>query len=126
MIFARTLVAFVSITGGVALAQPPPPPKPAPGNVANGKQLFVKMSCYYCHGTEGQGSIAGVGPRVALVSRSYESFTRYVRQPSGRMTAYSEKILSDGELADIYAFLRSLPPVRPISEIPLLEQLRKR
>ena len=46
----------------------------------------MKMSCYYCHGTEGQGSIAGVGPRVALVSRSCESFARYVRRPTGRMT----------------------------------------
>ncbi len=126
MTIARTMAAFVCIACSMGLAQPTAPPKPAAGNATNGKQLFVKMSCYYCHGTEGQGSIAGVGPRVALVSRSYESFARYVRQPTGRMTAYSEKILSDGELADIYAFLRSLPPVRPVSEIPLLEQLRKR
>jgi mono/diheme cytochrome c family protein len=84
------------------------------------------MTCHYCHGTEGQGSLAGVGPRVALVPRSYESFARYVRQPAGRMTSYSEKILSDAELTDIYAFLRSLPAARPIGEIPLLEQLRKR
>jgi mono/diheme cytochrome c family protein len=122
---ARTM-AVLLVAGGAALAQSPSAPKPPTGNAANGKQLFTKMSCYYCHGTEGQGSIAGVGPRVALVPRSYESFARYVRQPTGRMTAYSEKILSDAELADIYAFLRSLPPVRPISEIPLLEQLRKR
>jgi mono/diheme cytochrome c family protein len=122
---ARIMVVLL-VAGSAALAQSPSPTKSPPGNVANGKQLFVKMACYYCHGTEGQGSIAGVGPRVALVSRSYESFARYVRQPSGRMTSYSEKILSDAELIDIYAFLRSLPPVRPIGEIPLLEQLRKR
>ena len=122
---ARIMVVLL-VTGSAALAQSPSPPKPSPGNVANGKQLFTKMACYYCHGTEGQGSLAGVGPRVALVSRSYESFARYVRQPSGRMTSYSEKILSDAELTDMYAFLRSLPPVRPITEIPLLEQLRRR
>jgi mono/diheme cytochrome c family protein len=118
-------IAVLLAAGSTALAQSPQVPKP-PGNVASGQQLFTKMSCYYCHGTEGQGSSAGVGPRVALVARSYESFARYVRQPSGRMTAYSEKILSDAQLTDIYAFLRSLPPVRPVSEIALLEQLRKR
>jgi hypothetical protein len=42
------------------------------------------------------------------------------------MTAYSETILSDTELTDIYAFLRAQPPARPVSAIPLLEQLRKR
>ena len=66
------------------------------------------------------------GPRVALPARSYDSFARYVRRPTGRMTSYSEKILSDAELQDIYAFLRSLPPIRPVNEIPLLDQLRKR
>jgi mono/diheme cytochrome c family protein len=119
-----TLLLFAA-TAGVG-AQAPSTPPPAAGNADNGKRLFTRMTCHYCHGTEGQGSLAGIGPRVALVSRSYDSFARYVRRPSGRMTGYSEKILSDAELADIYAFLRSLPPARPVSEIPLLEGLRKR
>ena len=106
-------------------AQAPPIQKPA-GNVENGKRLFTKMTCYYCHGTEGQGSIAGVGPRIALVPRSLENFSRYVRRPTGRMSGYSETVLPDPDLADIYAFLRSLPAAKPVGEIPLLEQLRKR
>jgi mono/diheme cytochrome c family protein len=100
--------------------------QPAAGNPVDGRQLFMKMACFYCHGTEAQGSIGGVGPRIALVPRSLESFTRYLRRPTGRMTAYSETILTDGQLTDIYAFLRSLPPARPVGEIPLLEQLRRR
>ena len=59
-------------------------------------------------------------------SRSFESFARYVRRPTGRMTGYSDRILPDAALADIYAFLRSLPASRAVSDIPLLEQLRKR
>ena len=113
---------FVGTAAGV-IGQTPAAP---PGNSVNGKELFTKMSCHYCHGTEGQGSIAGVGPRIALVSRSYDSFARYVRQPAGRMTGYSEKILPEAELIDIYVFLRSLPAARPVSEIPLLEQMRKK
>jgi mono/diheme cytochrome c family protein len=121
---AVLVLVFCSIQARAG-SQSPPIQKPA-GNVENGKRLFTKMTCYYCHGTEGQGSIAGVGPRIALVPRSLESFSRYVRRPTGRMTGYSETVLPEPDLADIYAFLRSLPAARSVAEIPLLEQLRKR
>jgi mono/diheme cytochrome c family protein len=123
---AWMLVAGVFLGTTAGVRGQAPAATSAPGNAVNGRQLFSKMSCHYCHGTEGQGSIAGVGPRIALVSRSYDSFARYVRRPAGRMTAYSEKILPEPELTDIYAFLRALPVSRPVSEIPLLEQMRKK
>jgi mono/diheme cytochrome c family protein len=122
--FAPIVVVMLGAATVVVAHAQPAATSPA-GNAATGKQLYTRMSCYYCHGTEGQGSIPGVGPRIAQVSRSFDSFARYVRRPTGRMTGYSEKILTDAELSDIYAFLRSLPPVRPVSEIPLLEQLRE-
>ena len=123
---AWMLVASVFVGTASGVIGQTPAAKPPAGNTVNGRQLFTKMSCHYCHGTEGQGSLAGVGPRIALVSRSYDSFARYVRQPTGRMTGYSEKILPEPELIDIYAFLRALPAARPVSEIPLLEQMRKK
>ena len=126
----RTTAAWMIVVGvfvGTAgVIGQTPAAKPPAGNSENGKAVFIKMSCHYCHGTEGQGSIAGVGPRIALVSRSYDSFARYVRRPAGRMTGYSETILPEPELIDIYAFLRALPAARQVSEIPLLEQLRKK
>jgi mono/diheme cytochrome c family protein len=125
-IFRATAFALVFCSvQALAGAQTPTIQKPA-GNVENGKRLFTKMTCYYCHGTEGQGSIAGVGPRIALVPRSLENFSRYVRRPTGRMSGYSETVLPEPDLADIYAFLRSLPAAKPVGEIALLEQLRKR
>jgi mono/diheme cytochrome c family protein len=123
---AWMLVAAVCVGAAASVIGQTPAAKPPAGNTVNGRQLFTKMSCHYCHGTEGQGSLAGVGPRIALVSRSYDSFARYVRQPTGRMTGYSEKILPEPELIDIYAFLRALPAARPVGEIPLLEQMRKK
>jgi mono/diheme cytochrome c family protein len=125
LLLAFVAVAGVAVAGADARAQAPGAAKPA-GNVDSGKRLYAKMTCGYCHGSEGQGSLAGIGPRIALVPRGYDSFARYVRQPSGRMTGYSETILPDAELADIYAFLRSLPAAKPVNEIPLLQQLRKR
>jgi ubiquinol-cytochrome c reductase cytochrome c subunit len=104
--------------------QPPAPPATAPTNAENGKRLYMQHTCYYCHGTVGQGSIAGA--RVAAVARNLQGFTRSVRQPAGAMPAYTDKILSDAELADMFAYLRALPPAKPASEIPLLEQLKPR
>jgi mono/diheme cytochrome c family protein len=96
----------------------------ASGNAENGQRLYMKHTCYFCHGTAGQGSIAGA--RVAVVARNLQGFTRYVRQPAGAMPAYTDKILSDAEIADMFAYLRALPPAKPAREIPLLEQLKPR
>jgi len=106
----------------VSLLQAPPAAPPAAGEVDRGKELFMKHTCYYCHGTEGQGSVAGV--RIAAPSRTTESFIRYVRRPSGQMPAYTEKVLSDRELTDIVAYLRSLPAAKPVKDIPLLSQVK--
>ena len=77
------------------------------GNRDTGKRLYEKNTCFFCHGTAGQGSVDGA--RLAVVARNLQSFTRYVRQPTGRMPAFTDKILSDQELADIFAYVRSLP-----------------
>ena len=122
----RAIALMLVLGSGQAVGNSQAPPiQESAGNVENGKRLFTKMTCHYCHGTEGQGSIAGVGPRIAQVPRSLESFKRYVRRPTGRMTGYSETVAPDPDLADIYAFLRSLPAARSVAEIPLLDQLRK-
>jgi mono/diheme cytochrome c family protein len=93
----------------------------AEGNAASGKQLFEKKTCYYCHGTAAQGGRDG--PRIAVTAMSAPAFIRYVRQPVGAMPAFTEKILSDQELTDIYVHLKALPAARTPNEIPLLGQL---
>src|SRR5262249_59152725 len=94
---------------------------PPAASVESGRKLYAKHTCYFCHGTAGQGGAAGA--RIAVVARNTQSFIRYVRRPGGQMPAYTEKILSDAELTDIFAYLRSLPPANPLQDVPLLEQL---
>ena len=98
-------------------------PQTAPaGNAEKGKQLFMKQNCYYCHGTAGQGGRDGA--RIAQTSLNLQGVIRYVRKPAGAMPAFTEKILSDQELTDIYAYLKSLPAAKQPKDIPLLDQIK--
>ncbi len=92
------------------------------GNAENGKKVFTKDGCYECHGREGQGAAQGAGPRIGPLQLSFEAFTKYVHQPTGQMPPYTSKVLSDQELADIYAYLQSRPKGAPSKDIPLLNQ----
>ena len=121
MMFTFVLLLFTLARAADTQA---PVPAVTPANAETGKRLYMKHTCYYCHGTVGQGGLAGA--RVAVVGRNLQGFTRYVRQPAGQMPAYTATILSDAELADIYAYLRGLPPAKAAREIPLLEQLKPR
>src|SRR5947208_3263057 len=94
------------------------------GNAEKGKQIFMKQNCYYCHGTAGQGGRDGA--RIAQTALNLQGLMRYVRRPTGGMPAFTEKILSDRELTDIYAYLKSLPAAKATKDIPLLEQIRDR
>ena len=92
------------------------------GNADKGKQLFMKQNCYYCHGTTGQGGRDGA--RIAQTALNLQGVMRYVRKPTGGMPAFTEKILSDQDLTDIYAYLKSLPAAKPAKDIPLLDQIK--
>src|SRR5262245_34875253 len=81
---------------------------PPPGNVAKGRLGCVKVGCAQCHGREAQGSPT-TGPRLGPNGLPYAAFARYVRAPRLQMPPYTEKILSDADLADLYAFVQSRP-----------------
>jgi mono/diheme cytochrome c family protein len=89
-----------------------------PGNAENGKKLFTADGCYQCHGRQGQGGSAG--PRLAPPKIPVEAIKIYVRHPSGAMPPYTPKVLSDVEIDDIYAFLKTIPAPQPVKDLPLL------
>ena len=119
------LLVFVFFTIHFSLSTFAGEQTPAVGDAARGRTAWVEYNCSWCHGTEGQGGLPAVGPRIARVSRSLPSFIAYVRKPAIRMSAYSEASVSDAALTDIYAYLRGLPEAKPAVELPLLDQLRK-
>jgi len=89
----------------------------AAGNPEKGHAAFVKHGCYQCHGFVGQG---GVGKTLAPNPMPYEAFSVFVRNTSGAMPPYQKAILSDEELADIHAYLSSIPKGPDYKSIPLL------
>jgi mono/diheme cytochrome c family protein len=90
------------------------------GNAENGKKIFNKIGCYQCHGREGQGSTM-TGPRIAPDPVPFDVLSRYLRKPTGEMPPYTAKVVSDQELADIYAFLQSRPHPPAAKASPLLK-----
>jgi ubiquinol-cytochrome c reductase cytochrome c subunit len=99
-----------------------PTSKPANGgNAENGKRLYKKYGCFECHDLDGQGSTTS-GPRIGPDPVPLPVLMSYLRNPTGQMPPYTEKVVSDKELADIHAFLESLPHPRDAKTIPLLNE----
>lgn len=90
------------------------------GNPENGEKLFSSYGCYECHGRQGAG--AAIAPRIGPPALSLVGVARYVRAPTGQMPPYTAKVVSDQDLADIYAYLKTFPPPQPANSIPLLNQ----
>lgn len=112
--------AFVAVIGLThAIAQQPAPAAPA-GNAKTGQALFMKIGCYQCHGNEAQGGAAGprIGPSPML---SFQALSAYVRAPRGEMPPYTARVISEKDLADIYAFLAALPRPPAVESVPLLK-----
>jgi mono/diheme cytochrome c family protein len=117
------IIALAPVVGASAQNTPPQPSAAtAPsGNADEGKKLYVSYGCYQCHGREAQGSSA-TGPRLGPRPIAFSAFSRYVRQPTGQMPPYTAKVVSDSDMANIYAFVesRAVPPA--VQSIPLLRE----
>ena len=108
------LIAALTVT---AQAQTPD------GNAAKGKEAFLKYTCYGCHGFSGQN---GPGARLVPMKMPQAAFIGYVRNPprANIMPSYSAKVVPDSDMADIYAYIKTLPDSSvPAKSIPALNQI---
>jgi mono/diheme cytochrome c family protein len=92
-------------------------------SVANGESVYLRVGCQACHGTVGHG---GAARRLAPDTLPLPAFTAWVRNGTPGwsfmtgMPAFSASVISDADLADVRAYLASLPAPPPVAEIPLL------
>ena len=105
--------AVLLACGQAALAAP---------SAAKGKEIFHRIGCYECHNYQGQG---GVGPRLAPKPLPFEALKSYVRNANGNMPPYGPTVLTDDDLADVYAYLQSIPAGQPADIIAAVKSLKK-
>ena len=77
-------------------------------DAAKGQETYMRVGCYACHGTIGQGGAAG--PRLAPQPMAMAAMRTYIRAPAQQMPPYREPSLSDADIADIHAYLTTIPP----------------
>jgi ubiquinol-cytochrome c reductase cytochrome c subunit len=107
---------YLLIAAAVALSSP----AFAAGNAEKGKDAFVQHGCWQCHGFVGQGGVTG--PKLAPNPMPLEAMNAFVRNSNRAMPPYQKAVISDGDLADIHAYLQSVPAGKDYKSIPLLNQ----
>lgn len=113
---ACTLAVLSTAVPTTAQAQDAPP-----GDAANGKRIYLADGCFTCHGRAGQGgAFNGPAPRLAQTILPFDGFKGQIRNPVNDMPAFSGANLSDKDIADIFAFVRSLPGPRSAKDIAIL------
>ena len=88
------------------------------GRADVGATLYGKVGCYQCHANQAQGGLAG--PRLGPDPIPFARFSQYIRNPTGDMPPYTDKVLSNQDLADIYAFIQARPRPPAVNTIPQL------
>src|SRR3954462_16019111 len=92
-------------------------------DAAKGKAAFMKYGCWQCHGFEGQGSaVTSLGKVLAPDPLPWDTFSAFGRSTNRAMPPYSEQVLPNEDLADIHAYLSSIPKTKDYKSIPLLNQ----
>jgi mono/diheme cytochrome c family protein len=88
------------------------------GKAENGKTIYMKIGCWECHGRDAQSGRPALGPPAL----PFSAFMNQLRSPREDMPPYTAKVLSDADVADIYAFVQTLPQPAKADSIQLLKQ----
>jgi mono/diheme cytochrome c family protein len=109
--------ALVGLASTLAQAQP----GSATGDATRGANLFTSTyKCFACHGFDAQTGQR----RLVPMNYTQDGFITFVQNsPLPQMPPYAD--VPDEDLADIYAYLRSIPVDAPeVEDIALLKGIR--
>jgi mono/diheme cytochrome c family protein len=111
-------VLMVPLAAGQQAAPQGSSSSPARGDATRGKVLYEStFNCYACHGFDGQSG----SPRLIPMERSEAAFVAFLRKPPREaMPKFAD--VPERDLADVYAYIRSIPVAAPpVDSIPLLK-----
>jgi mono/diheme cytochrome c family protein len=109
-------MSFILVLAAVVASQA----AAAAGSAEKGKAAYVKNGCWQCHGFVAQGGTAG--PKLAPNPMPLAALSVFLRHTNGAMPPYQEAVLSNEDIADIHAYLQSIPKPVDYKSIPLLNQ----
>jgi mono/diheme cytochrome c family protein len=126
-LLAGALVLLSGVLNAAGVPDKPAPTSPVTGSAASGKALYYSYGCYACHGYNGEtGYRAFVGNWGHLTNE--QVFITFLREraniapvtPSDRMPNFSQKVMSDKQAKDIYAYIRTFKSSAPKAKDPTL------
>jgi len=122
LVFVAVASGVLAVAAGRAQSSPTAS-APVVSNepVERGRQLYMTAGCWACHGYTGRGGIGPMsGPDLAGNPMPLDGFTTIVRHPVRLMPPFTDRVLSDTQVADIHQFLTDQPKSRRADDIPLL------
>jgi mono/diheme cytochrome c family protein len=123
LLWTRILVAATFQLAAITYAYSQDSAANLTGNVERGRTLYITtFKCASCHGTT---AVSG-SPRLLPVRRTQAEFIAFVQKPTvNAMPAYGDQ--SPQALADVYAYIRSLPVPSPpsVQNVPILNDILK-
>jgi mono/diheme cytochrome c family protein len=121
----RALLACAALAGGafVAARLSAQQTQAIVGDAARGAPLFADtFNCYACHGFDAQSGER----RLVPMNYTQDGFITFVQNsPLPNMPAFPDA--SPQQLADIYAYIRTIPADAPaLADVPLLRDILER
>lgn len=126
----RRIAAAIALIAALKVVGAQTPESGAAGNAIAGQQLYFDHACYSCHGYTGETGVRALLGSAFL--QSEEVFRTYLRLraeqnptlPSTQMPNYPEESLSDEEVGDLYAYIRTFESNAPnLEDIPVLNAI---
>ena len=118
-----TCVVLASVVLAAASLSAQQQVQPVVGDAARGKPLFSDtFNCYACHNFDAQSGER----RLVPLNYTQEGFITFVQNsPLPNMPAFPDA--SPQQLADIYAYIRTIPADAPaLRDVPLLSDVLQR
>ena len=116
-------LVLASATPGAFSPSAQQPSQALVGDAERGKPLFADaFNCYACHGFDAQSGER----RLVPLNYTQEGFITFVQSsPLPNMPAYPDA--SPQQLADIFAYIRTIPADAPaLGDVPLLRDILER